>query len=434
MFCHACGTENEDGSRFCRSCGAPQIAAAPEPAPEPEPVVAQSPQASADEAKVCPTCNTEFPPALKFCDRDGTALVTVAISAAPSQPVALAPAEPAAEPEPAPTPEPTPKPEPELPVDASPASAALTLQFCDACGSQLLPEDAFCSECGARNEPLDQARVAQPVPPIAVEVTAPDAEQARAPEPQATEPDPGSVPDETAAAAPAQDAEAVPPESEEQSGDAGDETHPWLATAPVATGEEGAGIADEAAFEYEPAEPDEKGRGILVWGIAGLVLLGVAGGAGYVWRDRVAALAGLDSGASDTAEADEAKSGVPRVAGTYTAYLMDQEIEISFEGDPAVLAESKGTARYFNTVNGGRCVSRLVAIKSGGIGGEPSGKVLFSQQPKDGEPPCGKDIPMLIDIDKQAMGDNGLVSRLAIEWQSPETKEVLMSGNLDMAE
>jgi hypothetical protein len=41
---------------------------------------------------------------------------------------------------------------------------------------------------------------------------------------------------------------------------------------------------------------------------------------------------------------------------------------------------------------------------------------------------------MLIDIDKQAKGEGGLVGRIAIEWQSPETKEVLMSGDLVRAD
>lgn len=427
MFCHACGTENDDGSRFCRSCGTPQIAAAPAPEPEPvpepdpEPVIAPPP-VSAEATKVCPTCRSEFPPALKFCERDGTALVALAVPAAAPEPATPAPAVPMPEPEPA---------------AAAPAIASQATQYCESCGSPLAPDDVFCSECGARSEPLAQAPDASPPAPVAEAPAAPDLPPVAPVAAVELPAEPEAVPavDEPAIDAATQDAGAASPEGDEAH-DTGDieEALPWLAPASAVEADDEAApdtVVEDAARDDDWSEPEAEGRSrMLVWSLAGLVLLGVAGGAGYIWRDRLTALAGLDQGAAVTAEADAAQSGVPRVAGTYTAFLMDQEIEISFEGDPAVLAEAKGTARYFNTVNGGRCVSRLVAIQSGGIGGEPSGKVLFSQQPKDGEPPCGKDIPMLIDIDKQAMGENGLVSRLAIEWQSPETKEVLMSGDL----
>jgi hypothetical protein len=302
-------------------------------------------------------------------------------------------------------------------VAADPIAGPEGTQFCENCGCRLAPEDVFCCECGARNEPPVEVADTPPTLPSPI-VKAPPAQPE--PEPLADEPIASdSLSNRTG-----------------QERDYPDNALPGLVPAPAALfeGEEEAEGAPDRSFEYEPAVLESRARGMLVWVLAGVMFLGASGSAGYFWRDRLTALAGLDNGATASAEADAVQTGVPRVAGTYTSFLMDQEIEIFFEGDPAVLAESKGTVRYFNTVNGGRCVSQLVAIESGGIGGDPSGKVLFSQQPKEGEPPCGKDIPMLIDIDRQAMGEDGLVSRLAIEWQSPETKEVLMSGNLEAKE
>lgn len=177
-----------------------------------------------------------------------------------------------------------------------------------------------------------------------------------------------------------------------------------------------------------------KGSSTLVWAAGMLGLIAAVGGAGFVWREQLVALIGGDAEEAAAAELAAVQAGIPRVAGKYTAFLMDQEIEIAFEGGPDVLARATGTAHYLNTVNGGRCVSRLVAVESGGIGGDPNGKVLFSQQPKDGEPACGQDIPVLIDLDKQTIAGDGLVSRLLVEWQSPETGKVLMSGDLVLAE
>jgi hypothetical protein len=363
--------------------------------------------------------------------------VALAKLVAAPEPVALSPVAPATqlELEPASGTEHAPAPTPLGAV--SPFAESQATHYCESCGSQLALGDVFCSECGTCNEPLGADPVAPSVSPVAV--THPVAKtQSAARAELSGEPKPEPKPraedftEEPAIIAPEPHPfSVVAIEKEERdTRDIGDPL-PWVAPAPKATINEDSEAAADIALDDEPAETDAKGRGMLVWALAGLLLLGVAGGASYAWREQLIALGGLDKGSGETMQADAGRPGVPRVAGTYTAFLMDQEIEISFEGDAAVLAESRGTARYFNTINGGRCVSRLVAIQSGGIGGEPSGKVLFSQQPKEGELPCGKDIPMLIDIDKQAMGDNGLVSRLAIEWQSPETKEVLMTGNLE---
>jgi uncharacterized OB-fold protein len=448
MFCHVCGTQNDEGSRFCRSCGAPQLVAAPLSLEKPvQPSVEGAVEGDATAFKVCPSCGTEFPPSLKFCDRDGAALVARDASLieveASTDP---APAAPVMAPRPEPDPEPEAEPEFEdAPLVTAPSTAAdnaasAGVQYCENCGAALSPEDVFCSECGSRNQPVDAgvettALPLNPDPPAAIEEP-----EAPAQPSVVVEPDPGPITDDlTSVAVPALAPRDVP-QSEE--GDARapevtvavDDAPHSDTVAPVAPGPDFIESVSDSDPGAEITAPEAKRGGKMVWVLTGLVLTGAVAGAAFVWRDQ---LTGLTGGSSDSAVAsptDNANPDIPRVAGTYTAFLMDQEIEISFEGKPAVLAEAKGTARYLNTVNGGRCVSRLVAIESGGIGGEPSGKVLFSQQPVDNEPPCGKDIPMLIDIDKQAKGEGGLVGRIAIEWQSPETKEVLMSGDLVRAD
>jgi hypothetical protein len=389
--------------------------------------------------KVCPTCRTEFPPSLKFCDRDGAALVAGDAS--------LIEAAASADPAPA-APEPEPEPEPEfeyapfvtaLLAEADNA-ASQDVQYCENCGTALSPEDVFCSECGSRNQLVDAgvettATPVDPDPPAATEEP-----EAPAQPSVVAEPDPGAIADDPASAtAPAMDPPDAP-QSEELNAGAPEVTdavedapHPDT-VAPVAPGPDIVESEPDSDPGAEITAPEARRGGKMVWLLAGLVLTGAVASTAFVWRDQLAGLAGGSPDSAAAAPTDNANPDIPRVAGTYTAFLMDQEIEISFEGKPTVLAEARGTARYLNTVNGGRCVSRLVAIESGGIGGEPAGKVLFSQQPVDNEPPCGKDIPMLVDIDKQAMGENGLVGRIAIEWQSPETREVLMSGELARAD
>jgi hypothetical protein len=316
--------------------------------------------------------------------------------------------------------------------------------FCESCGFRLEAGDTFCSGCGAKvDAPGDSGdAVAElptptdPMPPVAEAGPAPEGNGAQSsPSPDIAEDQPefgatiaamplaeDEVADE-AQPAPAEDADPaqadILPETDDDA----------LADETLAAGEQSAWYPDEA--------PKRKSRAP-IWTAGIIAIIAAVGGAGYVYRDQVmayAAKAGISLG-TDTAGGAEggAEVAIPRVAGKYTAFLMDQDIEIEFEGEPAFLAQSKGTARYLNTVNGGRCVSRLVAIESGGIGGSTDSKVLFSQQPKEGEPPCGQDIPMQIDIDRQAMEKDGRVKRLVIEWQSAETREVLMSGTLEAKE
>jgi predicted amidophosphoribosyltransferase len=443
MFCHACGADNDDGNRFCRSCGtelqsADPAASATAGAPLDQVAETAPSPAAEDDAggKVCPACGTSFDAGMKFCDRDGAALVAAAAVVAPSpdpeEPApppaeqAQAPADTAAEPE-----------------EAAPAVAesAQVQSFCESCGSRLEPGDTFCASCGSRTEPPGESDRAEPSP------EATDAAPDEMFQPQEAEPEPEPEPERAAYPEPSVTAPQVPepaaiaaagspltaPASAQPATDRKPETAAELP------------ILAEPGVETEVEETPARKSRAWIWAIGAFAVLGAGGGAGYVYRDQVMAYAvkagipistgSADAGAlGDLAGEDTEAPAIPRVAGKYTAFLMDQEIEIEFEGEPEVLAQSRGTARYLNTVNGGRCVSRLVAIESGGIGGSTDSKVLFSQQPKDGEPPCGQDIPMQIDIDKQAMNADGRVSRLAVEWQSPETREVLMSGDLVIAE
>ena len=66
MRCHACGTQNEDGRKFCGECGAPLTA-------------------------VCGECGTANPPGTKFCGECGVALAAPASAPAAGPAPALEP-------------------------------------------------------------------------------------------------------------------------------------------------------------------------------------------------------------------------------------------------------------------------------------------------------------------------------------------------------
>jgi hypothetical protein len=392
--CPLCGLRYEESMRFCAEDGAPLVAVVPtagaiepvEPSapppplaaePEPEPVANPEPLAEATvlpeatEPEDAPTLLDEGVPAA-----GGTSTEDQGLPSPPEAPPAEVEAAAAASPPPIPEPS-------EAVSGGSETSAASIRQFCDNCGAKLEPDAAFCSDCGTTvdQEPAETGGAAF----VATAMQAPI----------------NTVPDRPEAAA---------NEAQESDGDEDD----------------------------LPEHAIEEGRGSRrwLWIVATLALLGGGAGAAYYYRDVLPisqVLATEETENKTEAEVTEKKAPlIPKVAGIYSAFLMDQEIEIEFEGEPAYLAESRGTARYLNTINGGRCVSRLVAIQSGGIGGEPSGKVLFSQQPKDGEPACAADIPMLINIADRKMTDEGVVSKLSIEWKSPETEEVLMNGELEL--
>jgi cytochrome c5 len=371
-----------------------------------------------EAVKICPVCKTNFPPSLTFCERDGTALMALE-TGANEPPISDEVAKPAIA-----TIE---------HVAIPPAIAATGAQFCENCGSRIMVGDSFCSDCGTKVEVLGAPAAAPAITPalsLGETLTEPAMGGQKAMPPKSEAASVSALSEAERVAGPlsvqsAQDEQPAEPAQDESYAD-DFETLPYLPPSPPET----TGDVPETQAEDRDVEAAPKGNAALVWAVGALALIGAVGGSGYVWREQMVDLFG--GGAEDTATGRLAtvQDGIPRVAGKYTAFLMDQEIEIAFEGDPAVLAQAKGTARYLNTVNGGRCVSRLVAIESGGIGGDTSGKVLFSQQPKDGEPSCGQDIPMLIDLDKRAIAEDGLISRLSVEWKSPESNQVLMSGNL----
>lgn len=74
--CGKCGTENKDGVKFCRSCGASMAAPAP-------------------EAGICATCASPLAPGAKFCRKCGVNVAAAAPPAAPEPaPAPLPPQEP----------------------------------------------------------------------------------------------------------------------------------------------------------------------------------------------------------------------------------------------------------------------------------------------------------------------------------------------------
>ena len=140
-ICPQCGNQNPDGAAFCDNCGASLVGVAPA-----QPVAPVAPAAPAAPAAgtVCPACGTPAIPGEAFCGNCGAALAAVqpaAPAAAPFQPVAP------------------------LPTPAAPVGATVK---CPACGTDNMPGQAFCDNCGASlAAPAPPPVTPVPPPPVA---------------------------------------------------------------------------------------------------------------------------------------------------------------------------------------------------------------------------------------------------------------------------
>ncbi|MFY8196488.1 MAG: hypothetical protein ACOVKV_15545, partial [Novosphingobium sp.] len=196
------------------------------------------------------------------------------------------------------------------------------VQFCENCGSKLAIDDVFCCECGARNEPLNEAGAVRPISP-ATKMSVSAAEPGATPRdvPPAA-PDLEQVPVKPATVAADQNPASVSLAKDILVADEAGDALPGFASSPASALDDSAGTVFEDEVENEPDETSSSARGKLALVLGAIVLL-TASGAGYVYRDRLTAVAGLDKSTAKVAQAGTAKSDVPRVAGTYLAFLMD---------------------------------------------------------------------------------------------------------------
>ena len=145
--CPQCNSQNPPGAAFCDNCGASLAGVAP-PQPAAPVAPAMSPAPAAGTA--CPSCGTPAIPGEAFCGNCGAALSAVqpaaAPPAAPFQPVAPAPA------------------------PAAPVGATVR---CPACGTDNMPGQAFCDNCGASLTAAPAPVVQPPVIPVAPPVAPP---------------------------------------------------------------------------------------------------------------------------------------------------------------------------------------------------------------------------------------------------------------------
>lgn len=138
--CPQCNNSNPPGAAFCDNCGASLTG------------VARAQVVAPVTGTACPSCGEQVIPGEAFCGNCGAALSSV-------QPEA-----PAVTPAPQPVVTPTPAPVPEASADA-----AVT---CPACGTESMPGQAFCDNCGASltapppvQPPVPQPEP-QPAPPV----------------------------------------------------------------------------------------------------------------------------------------------------------------------------------------------------------------------------------------------------------------------------
>lgn len=369
---------------------AEEVEVAAEAAEEAPPV---APLATTTGLRFCPTCGTGYPADERFCMHDGTPLpagapVPVVEAAAPADPPATvdAIAEPIAE-EP-PQPEPVSEaPEAEVeaevavpeelpteaPVPASPEPAPPAPPL-----TEVAAEDLACPVCGLSFEPgvrfcdRDGARL---VPKAEAEAAL---------------------------------ATAAPPVSDEP---------------------------EETAWEddWDSAEYAAPKRNYLVLGLLAVAVL-LAGGGGYAyWAGHLAPWLGGDaqSNVASAADAVDDNRPVPGLLGNYTAHLADQDISLMVTADrPQALVSASAIVSYLNVVTGNTCTASLIPVSGGGVGGDTSNAVSFRQEPVADKPACPRDIPVRMEIVTVPEGSDGIVGSVNVEWLSPGTDEVLMSGTL----
>jgi hypothetical protein len=156
--CPNCGNQTGEGAIFCDRCGtrlpAPE-AAVPEPAPAPD-----------AGSVICPACGAGNVPGEAFCDYCGSPLeapVPTAETVPDLEPVSSE-AELEVVTEPAP------------PAEEPAPSEAESKPTCPACGAEVLPDEAFCANCGASlaQPPIPPEPVPEPEPEPVVEEAAPE--------------------------------------------------------------------------------------------------------------------------------------------------------------------------------------------------------------------------------------------------------------------
>jgi Double zinc ribbon len=388
MFCPKCGAGNSESNRFCLGCGTPLSApSSPTPAaietslaPEVEKQLVSEP-----EGKICPACGRNYSANLRFCEEDGTILVT-ASQAAASQSVELVEDEDAADETEAEVPvevissdvdmdnnssvPETPPPDEELDIYDAGSGIAEGLA-CPTCGNTFVSGVRFCERDGT---PLTAAG-----PLLAL-----------APEP----------------------------------GQALQNVQPLVA---------------ETNNSYEPSEGYGSGRRITLPGVLGILLpiLLLGGGYAYMsgrldnWIGHKTERQSVGQSGKEAQDAAAKAQQPPGLLGGYKAHLADQDIVLSITGDkPKPLHTMAGVINYANVLNGGTCTAALVANTVSGVGGDSGNVVTFMQMPVVGRPTCPQDIPVKIDITNQPVSADGAVTAIRVEWSAADSGKVLMSGTL----
>jgi len=178
-ICPNCGNQIGAGAVFCDQCGTripASEAAVPEPAPAP-----------AGGSVICPACGAGNVPGEAFCDYCGSPLEAPvpSVEVVPELEPISSEAELEAVPEPPPVEEPAP------PVEEPVPSEAEVKPTCPACGAEVLPDEAFCADCGASLAqppiPPEPVSEVEPEPVVEEAVPEPVVEEA-VPEPVAEEP------------------------------------------------------------------------------------------------------------------------------------------------------------------------------------------------------------------------------------------------------